>query len=262
MHGPILALWLLGDRTSRFLHWTVNAMSRLSTVSKFIILTVSIPTLALTSFNCYSDITAPDLGSPVFDMAPAATTEYTTVYVKAVVSGIHDNKSLFGGAISAGDTVSGFLVYDKTTQDSNADSTIGDYGFSMPPLGIKLVISGLNFRSNLDVVNTLLHLENDNAKQGTPYDYCSFISTRNMDVLPQVGVSRIQISLRDDAARALFSDKLLGTKPFLRQWLTTHSILIRGRQWRISANILSFSDGDEEVTQEASHPRKKDFYME
>jgi hypothetical protein len=228
-------------------------MSHLSTVSKCIILTASLFTLSITSINCYHEINAVEFEpTPVMGtkMLPVATNE-VRIDFEAVVTSVKGNKSALEGAVNPRDKVSGFLVNDEDKADANPDPTFGVYEFEVVPSAVQVRISGLAFRSTSDSVDINVNLDNDNTAGGL-HDSCGLRSFRNLDVLPEVSVNSIEISLRDNGGTVLSSDELRGTKPFLHNWPIAHELTIKGKNWKIEANITSFSSDDVKVEQKSS----------
>lgn len=237
-------------------------MSRLSTISKCIILSAGLITFALTSINCYHDVLEPEI-MPVVQSSrgTAAAPEYITVGVTAIVTGVKNVKNKLGGAVSAGDTLRGSFIYDERCADSNSDPRFGAYYFDESLFGIALEVSGLTFRSDISSTDLQIHLANDDTL-ATERDSCELKSLNNMNVLPGVKVKKIQITLRDDEAANLSSDNLFGTDPFLHQWLSSHVVRIQGIGWSISADVVSFTSNNRTVSQKISKNKKKEIHQD
>lgn len=237
-------------------------MSRLSTISKCVILCAGLITLAFTSINCYHDVLEPEI-VPVVQSNRGITgePEYVTVGIASIVRDVKDNKNKLSGAVSVGDTLRGSFVYDERCEDANSDPRFGSYYFEESHFGIVLEVSGLTFRSDESKTDLQIQLADDDTL-ATERDSCELKSLKNLDVLPGVKVKKIQITLRDDEAANLTSDNLYGSDPFLHQWLSSHVVRIQGIGWNISADVISFESNSQTVSQEISKNKKKEIHQE
>ena len=85
-------------------------------------------------------------GSP--EIMPTAGSNIITVSVRATVVSVSDPGADLGGAVSVGDAVNGFYVFDQTVADTNVDPKIGLYPFLSMPNRMSFALSGLTFASD------------------------------------------------------------------------------------------------------------------
>jgi hypothetical protein len=238
------------------------AMSRLGNFSKRIILATSLITLAITSFNCYQEVMAPEPGPPVVLSSPtnvrvsSESADPVRIYFQAIITKVRDKKSKLEETIQVKETIDGVILYDDTSIDLDPDLNLGHYMFDAAQSRIDMAINDRIIRSSYASVDIAIDLINDD-RQGDLHDACSLLSLNNEDILPGVKINNIEIILEDDTATNLSSDKLHGTSPFLANWQTKHVIKIQGKGWGIDATITSFSDGKNVVKQTQKKMGKK-----
>lgn len=180
-----------------------------------------------------------------------------TVEFRAVVTSIADSTAILGGSVVVGDTVSGSFKYDENARDHHRREDIGNYLFRGYPFEMHVHCAGLEFRSNPDAPNGSIRIEND-CKKGVIQDSYRVKSNSNLDVLPGVGVHKIQVSLVDQTASALSSDDLLRVDPMRLEWPTAHFLTIIGiNGWVIGADLLSGSGRSSVVVEPDGHGNTK-----
>jgi len=168
--------------------------------------------------------TSEDPGSP--EVMTTLGSNFVTVFVEATVTTVTDGNSSLGGAVSVGDAVKGFYVFDLNTPDSHASLTQGAYLFDSMPCRMSFQVSGLKFATHQGAVDMDIRLRNDQG--GNARDTCDITSNNNVDVLPGVALASIAINLVDRGATALSSDELIQAQTDFADWPTQHALTFSG----------------------------------
>jgi hypothetical protein len=158
--------------------------------------------------------------------AAAANDKDITVSISAVVEFVDDSGNLLGGAIDAGDAISGTYTYNAATPDENPAPTVGDYWHAATPYGIRLRAGGLVFETDPQAVAFLVEIVNDH--QGS--DNYLLRSYTNRPLSAGVLVEHISWQLDDPSQTALHSERLPTTAPKLARWQSIFGLDIVGVQ--------------------------------
>lgn len=178
---------------------------------------------------------APPSGEPL--MAVAVGPGLISVEFDGTVTAVTDPGGYLQGNVGAGDAVTGLFVYDETAPDEHAKPDVGRYRFSEPSCTVVVYAGLLVFASDPASTNITIKLTND-KKTNVLKDQFEVQSASNLDVLPAVGVSGINILLVDETATALSSDALAGQRPDAVEWLPTRTLVVNGVDgWTVETEI-------------------------
>jgi len=147
---------------------------------------------------------------------PVDSPDHIAIKIVAEVTDVNDEFNLLGGAIQAGDEITGKYIYDSETPDSNADPQIGEYEHTSSPFGIELKAGGFVFKTNSSNVEfEIIIFDNMYYYSGDLYGVFSY---NNLELSNGVLVSSIAFGLFDSTGNALSSDALPTTAPVLSDW--------------------------------------------
>ena len=157
-----------------------------------------------------------------------------TIAITAEVATVEDPGGMLAGAITVGDVITGTYVYDSSTLDTNAASTVGDYWHTTAPFGITINAGGLVFRTDPTQVNFLVEIVNDH---GTPprdnYLLRSYTNLFDVSTLPAPGGhpadDHIAWQLDDPTLAALASTALPTDAPTVAAWQSVFGLTIESR---------------------------------
>ena len=91
-------------------------------------------------------------------LADSLFAEPITIEITAEIAPVDDPNNCLGSAISVGDTLTGSYTYESTVLGSNPITTVGDYGHSAPPFGIRVTGGGFIFETDPNNVEFLVEI--------------------------------------------------------------------------------------------------------
>jgi hypothetical protein len=170
-----------------------------------------------------------------------AQAELITIAISGYVTSIDDPHNHFGGQIVAGTSttgtpITGTYAYNSMTQDSNPSTTLGDYEYNAPPVGIWLTAGNFDFATDSSHVSFHIGVYKDTLE----IEDQLVIGSRNNMLLPDgTLVQHIGWQLGDLTATALSSDALPLTAPDLSKWSYNSLWIANDRDFSITATITS-----------------------
>lgn len=163
-------------------------------------------------------------------------TDQVVVYIQGEVTKVKDKNDELGGAIGAGDPISGKFCYDQSQEDADPLVDVGQYDFNAPPTAIELTCQELTFSSDPQAPDIAILITNQASDS---YDVSS---SSNLDVLPGVEITDIEIQLVDNDGNALVGDWLFGLEYDIDDWPSVQRIRIKsGSNLKIDVRITSIS---------------------
>lgn len=139
------------------------------------------------------------------------------VQITAEVDRVDDPFGYLGGKIKVGDTITGMYTYDLSTLDSNPSPQGADYVYRNEPSGIFLRVGGFEFKSDPLTLDFVIEIINDHFSGGLS-DIYLLISYSNLPLSNGSAVGGISWTLEDTTGKALSSDALPTSAPFLNDW--------------------------------------------
>jgi len=136
--------------------------------------------------------------------------------LRAQVSLVEDDGGVLAGAVQVGDVIDARYVYESSTPDTNALSTIGDYWHTAGPFGITVTAGGHVFRTDPDNVSFLVEIANDHPS--STRDNYLLISYNNVFDVGSSSETMIYWQLDDPTHSALSSQALPRRAPVLANW--------------------------------------------
>jgi len=135
-----------------------------------------------------------------------------------VVDLVGDSYNLLENGVQAGDSISGFYIYDSETPDSEPEGlmSIGWYQHTTAPYGISLTIGTLTFQTNPANVNFMIGISNN--YDGASLDVYGVASYNNLELDNGTIVDEFGLRFDDYSGTALSSDALLPIPLELSQW--------------------------------------------
>jgi len=164
-------------------------------------------------------------------MAACAQAEVITIAIEARVDAVTDTANVFGGAIQAGHTITGYYAYESTTPDTNPSSTYGAYWQTHVGCAISFTIAGFGFSTDGNEMNWRVGIENDY------HDTYSIRSYNNLPLSDGTPVESIYWQLEDSTGMALTNTDLPTTAPVLTDWDYNRLILETSRTFSIDAHV-------------------------
>lgn len=152
--------------------------------------------------------------------------EPITIEITAEVAYVDDPNNCLGGAISVGDTLTGSYTYESTVLDSNPIPTVGDYGHSTPPFGIRVTGGGFIFETDPDNVEFLVEICDNHGNPSS--DNYLLRSYNNLPLSNGASVLHISWQLDDPICTALSSEALPTVPPVLTDWQSVFGLSIEG----------------------------------
>lgn len=149
-----------------------------------------------------------------------------TIDISGAVTSVFDSYDFLGGAITAGNIITGSYTYESTTPDSEPSYTWwGRYRHNTAPYGISVNINGFTFATDPANVNFEVYVHNNVSS--TTKDLYTVKSVSN---LPSNGleVNEIYWRLTDPTATVWDSDALPLTPPTLSDWESPDYFTISG----------------------------------
>ncbi|MCP5461722.1 MAG: PEP-CTERM sorting domain-containing protein [bacterium] len=128
-----------------------------------------------------------------------------TVNMFGTISYVDDSDNVLGGVIAVGDTFTGNYTYDFTPDLEAHSSDTSHYTFTSGMNGLRIVINGIEFKSDVSNLDFLIEIVNDRLNK----DAVSMISYSN---LVSTGLVADTISWQiTDASHTAFSNTDLPT---------------------------------------------------
>jgi hypothetical protein len=142
------------------------------------------------------------------------------VGITADVTSVSDytGTGLLESRIKVGDTITGVIIYDLSTPDSDPGARRGFYEHNAPPAGITLMVCGLVFMTDPENVEFSVTVDNDFCTVADCYDAFRIESRNNLPLPSGVSVGPISINFYDGSSNAFSSTALPTTAPVLEDW--------------------------------------------
>jgi len=165
----------------------------------------------------------------LFAVCSSGRAEIITIGIEGIVDSVDDSYNLLESEISAGDTITGWYIYDSETPDLEPSTYNGIYEHTTTPYGFSLTIGNLTFQTDPTDVDFVIGIENN--YYGGPWDYYTVTSSKNLPLDNGVSVDNLHWQLDDYPGTAISSDELTIVPPHLSKWKHNNRLSILGGQY-------------------------------
>ncbi len=163
-----------------------------------------------------------------------ASAEIVKIAIEANVTGITDEGNYLESNINVGDTITGYYIYDTSTQDSEPSESLGRYWHYSYPCGVYLACNDLEFQTDPEDTEFLLQL----ADNSSLYDFEGYLfNSYNNLTANDTPVDTIRWYLEDKNLNNLHTDNLFTYAPDLLEWDFNQLDIRSDRNFNIHAEV-------------------------